>query len=408
MLTPSAIPVSSSSVPSAIEVTVASLANPAAELALIGTAVPQWAVCKTVAAGTDDATWYRLDATSGATNVPYVVASLTAGLKWVAVAGAYANALEVQDGTFAIAGSADRTKTIKFEVDAQTTADDLTINSGAQTDDRTATFPVLTGNSILVLSNSTLTSGRVPFATTNGIITDSASLTWNGSTLSVAGALTVTATNVIGGSFSATSTDINGAYALDFIRTANTTASGGHNARAVSGRINGAIASGQTNSGNWAGLWAECLRNYVSTGDTGTLATLEGARISIGHFVTDASTPTTTTMKGLYVIGYRSTGTIGTQYGFHLDLNGTTGVTPTLTYGIKLENIAGTTAYAIHTGTGLVSFGDEVLTVASSTTRAGLNIPHGSAPSSPVNGDMWTTTAGLFVRINGATIGPLS
>jgi hypothetical protein len=171
MLTPSAIPVSSSSVPSAIEVTVASLANPAAELALIGTAVPQWAVCKTVAAGTDDATWYRLDATSGATNVPYVVASLTAGLKWVAVAGAYANALEVQDGTFAIAGSADRTKTIKFEVDAQTAADDLTINSGAQTDDRTLSVPVLTANATLaVLSETQTFTGLKTFSNVGGLI----------------------------------------------------------------------------------------------------------------------------------------------------------------------------------------------------------------------------------------------
>jgi len=37
-----------------------------------------------------------------------------------------------------------------------------------------------------------------------------------------------------------------------------------------------------------------------------------------------------------------------------------------------------------------------------------LRIPHGTAPTSPVNGDIWTTTAGLFVRINGVTVGPLS
>lgn len=45
---------------------------------------------------------------------------------------------------------------------------------------------------------------------------------------------------------------------------------------------------------------------------------------------------------------------------------------------------------------------------ASSTTQAGLRLAHGAAPTSPVNGDMWTTTAGLFVRINGATVGPLT
>jgi hypothetical protein len=42
------------------------------------------------------------------------------------------------------------------------------------------------------------------------------------------------------------------------------------------------------------------------------------------------------------------------------------------------------------------------------TAKAPLNIPHGSAPTSPVDGDMWTTTAGLYVRINGATVGPLT
>lgn len=44
-----------------------------------------------------------------------------------------------------------------------------------------------------------------------------------------------------------------------------------------------------------------------------------------------------------------------------------------------------------------------LLTVASSTTEAGFNLPHGAAPTSPVNGDLWTTTTGLFVRLNGTT-----
>lgn len=47
-------------------------------------------------------------------------------------------------------------------------------------------------------------------------------------------------------------------------------------------------------------------------------------------------------------------------------------------------------------------------TLASSTTSAGLALPHGAAPTSPVNGDLWTTTSGLFARINGATVGPYS
>ena len=35
---------------------------------------------------------------------------------------------------------------------------------------------------------------------------------------------------------------------------------------------------------------------------------------------------------------------------------------------------------------------------------ASINIPHGAVPSTPVNGDVWTTTAGFFARINGVTI----
>lgn len=45
---------------------------------------------------------------------------------------------------------------------------------------------------------------------------------------------------------------------------------------------------------------------------------------------------------------------------------------------------------------------------ATSTAAASINMPHGTAPTSPNNGDLWTTTAGLFVRINGSTVGPLA
>ena len=47
-------------------------------------------------------------------------------------------------------------------------------------------------------------------------------------------------------------------------------------------------------------------------------------------------------------------------------------------------------------------------TTASTVTQSGFNIPPGTAPGTPVNGDIWTTTAGIFVQINGATVGPLA
>jgi hypothetical protein len=47
-------------------------------------------------------------------------------------------------------------------------------------------------------------------------------------------------------------------------------------------------------------------------------------------------------------------------------------------------------------------------TRAATTANASLNAPHGTAPSSPVDGDFWTTVAGAYIRVNGATVGPLA
>jgi len=60
-----------------------------------------------------------------------------------------------------------------------------------------------------------------------------------------------------------------------------------------------------------------------------------------------------------------------------------------------------------YAGTSLTQIDREVVFPPSSAAVASINIPHGSAPKSPKNGDVWTTTAGLFVRINGATVGPI-
>lgn len=49
-----------------------------------------------------------------------------------------------------------------------------------------------------------------------------------------------------------------------------------------------------------------------------------------------------------------------------------------------------------------------VLPAASAALPGPLNIPHGTEPTSPTNGDIWTTSAGLYVRVNGTTVGPLT
>lgn len=42
--------------------------------------------------------------------------------------------------------------------------------------------------------------------------------------------------------------------------------------------------------------------------------------------------------------------------------------------------------------------------LASSTSSAGFNLPHGVAPTTPVNGDIWTTTGGVYAHVNGITV----
>lgn len=56
---------------------------------------------------------------------------------------------------------------------------------------------------------------------------------------------------------------------------------------------------------------------------------------------------------------------------------------------------------------GLTVTGEKTTLAATAAGYASANLPHGTAPSSPADGDLWTTTAGIFVRVNGATVGPL-
>jgi hypothetical protein len=81
-------------------------------------------------------------------------------------------------------------------------------------------------------------------------------------------------------------------------------------------------------------------------------------------------------------IQYNASGAFGAEAGFEYDYTSNTLTVQNATYS------------------GLA------LTAASATGGAGFRLPHGAAPTSPTNGDVWTTTAGLYARINGATVGP--
>lgn len=50
---------------------------------------------------------------------------------------------------------------------------------------------------------------------------------------------------------------------------------------------------------------------------------------------------------------------------------------------------------------GVINCYGKVATAASASGSAGLIVPPGSAPSSPADGDVWTTTAGMWVQVDG-------
>lgn len=50
----------------------------------------------------------------------------------------------------------------------------------------------------------------------------------------------------------------------------------------------------------------------------------------------------------------------------------------------------------------------ELFATASTAMQSGFNLTPGVAPSIPANGDLWTTSVGLYIQINGSTVGPLA
>jgi hypothetical protein len=93
--------------------------------------------------------------------------------------------------------------------------------------------------------------------------------------------------------------------------------------------------------------------------------------------------------------------------------SGGTGAPLDVGFGAEMVNVAG--AYNFFAATsapnyfeGVTTYNSKVILRASTAANlGGLRLPHGVTPTTPTNGDVWTTTSGIFVRINGSTVGPL-
>lgn len=71
-------------------------------------------------------------------------------------------------------------------------------------------------------------------------------------------------------------------------------------------------------------------------------------------------------------------------------------------FQIKQDNLGYT---PLNVGGGTMA--GPLVTAPSTTGGAGFSIAPGSPPSAPINGNMWVTSLGMFVQINGANVGPL-
>lgn len=106
---------------------------------------------------------------------------------------------------------------------------------------------------------------------------------------------------------------------------------------------------------------------------------------------------------------------ITTQRGLYVANQGASGVTNAYGIDIAAQSGAATTNVGLRNAgtsllTGLVAIGGAtissttaIILPASTTGVSSIRIPHGAAPTSPVNGDFWTDTSAAYIRINGVT-----
>jgi len=150
----------------------------------------------------------------------------------------------------------------------------------------------------------------------------------------------------------------------------------------------------------------------LATGTTAALGIGFGTEISLFRAASTQLTVTVSTIEVASFIrngsgtAFQVNGGSLTQPTIHVNGDSNTGLFFEL--GDTLSVVTGGTRAISFDGSQNATFTGTAITAASATGKAGLRLPHGAAPTAPVNGDIWTTTAGLYVRINGATVGPLT
>ena len=160
-------------------------------------------------------------------------------------------------------------------------------------------------------------------------------------------------------------------------------------------------------TGNPSGfITSSALTPYLTSATAAsTYAALAGATFT-GEVVTPASTTSNaglTITPGVAPSAPQNGEIWATTNDLQIRLNGVTETLAEQSWVASQGYLGSAAAAAIYAPLSGATFTGLVSTLAPTTATAGLRLPHGSAPTTPVNGDLFTTTSGLFARINGST-----
>ena len=139
--------------------------------------------------------------------------------------------------------------------------------------------------------------------------------------------------------------------------------------------------SGATVLASLIGISSAPIVGSTNASGTNTLSNVYGVQVTPGTWTSSGG-------GGLTVTNY---------YGLFLGTVTLSTTTITNRYGIYQADGA-----AVNVFLGKVDF------AASTTTFAPINLGQGTAPTSPVNGDEWITSVGLYIQANGSTQGPFA
>lgn len=153
-------------------------------------------------------------------------------------------------------------------------------------------------------------------------------------------------------------------------------------------------------SGTWINHKTQVIQSVATTGNTyashnvgqatHTSGTVVGLRpLQAAAYIT-GSGGTTTTASVVTLQALVAAGTTVTSLNYIDIVAPSVSGTATNVRALNIGNMGtGSTKWAMTTGTGLVQLGDQFIAAASTTSRASIRIPSGTAPSSPLSDEVW-------------------